>query len=443
MSVRVLVVDDDELLGNAIASGLSRRGFDAACTVTVEATLTHLAHHQVELVLLDVHLPDADGIRLCAELIQRWPALDVVVMSGSVSIDRAVAAVRAGALDFICKPFTVDALARRITDTTHGRTAPSRGPAAGPHHGLRGASTAMAAVREVVSRIAPSSASVLITGESGTGKELVARALHREGRRAAGPFVAINCAALPESLLESELFGHVRGAFTDARTDHPGLFAQAHGGTIFLDEIGELPRPLQPKLLRTLEERTLRPLGASAEVAVDVRVVAATHRDLLADIDQARFRADLYYRLNVLRVALPPLRDRLADVPELARHFTAQAARQEGKRVRDVTPAALARLAQHAWPGNVRELRNCLEHAVALTQGEVIDVGDLPLAPLGPDAPPPASTWPTLADHEEAYVEAVLAHVGGNHSAAARILGIDRRTLLRRVARRRYAANSK
>ncbi|HVV82506.1 MAG TPA: sigma 54-interacting transcriptional regulator, partial [Kofleriaceae bacterium] len=307
---------------------------------------------------------------------------------------------------------------------------------------LVGVSPAIQRARDIVSRFALSTANVLVTGESGTGKEIVARGLHLRGPRRHGPFVAINCAALPDALLESELFGHVRGAFTDARTDRAGLFAQASGGTLFLDEVGELPLSLQPKLLRALEEGVIRPLGSAAELAIDVRVIAATHRDLAAAVAAGQFRSDLYYRLHVLRIALPPLRERGDDIELLARRFAAERAADEGKDVRDLSDAVLGRLRQHSWPGNVRELRNTIEHAIAMARSDRIEVDDLP-DPLQA-APDPAATaaaaaaaWPTLADRERAYIDEVLAHVGGNRTAAARLLGVDRRTLMRKLAVRR------
>ena len=446
--MRVLVVDDDEFLAKTIVDGLVRRNMSAELAVTATVARNRLDRGDIDVVLLDVHLAGADGIELCAELLRQWPTLDVLVMSGSGSIDRAVAAVRAGAVDFLTKPFSLDSLARRVLQTRREQTQPRAVSPMLPE--LIGASAAMDVVRALLARLAGTSANVLINGESGTGKEIAARGLHRLSRRAAGPFVAINCAALPEALLESELFGYVRGAFTDARTDRAGLFAQADGGTIFLDEIGELPRSLQPKLLRALEERTIRPIGASSELTVDVRVVTATHRNLAADVEAGRFRADLYYRLNTLRLALPPLRDRRDDIDALAQHFARTIAAHERRPVRGLTPAALARLRAQPWPGNVRELRNCIEHAVAMTTTDVLDVIDLPplpeaTPPRGSPALPAATTtpadpdadWPTLESLERAYLDRVLAHVGGNRSAAARVLGIDRRTLLRKLAARR------
>jgi len=297
----------------------------------------------------------------------------------------------------------------------------------------------MLAIRDQIARLADLETSILISGESGTGKELVARALHRESRRSQGPFVAINCAALPENLLESELFGHVRGAFTDARDNRLGLFLEASGGTLFLDEIGELPLPLQPKLLRVLEERRVRPLGGNREIDCDVRIVAASHRDLGEAVREGKFRDDLFYRLNVIQLALPPLRDRGNDILLLAQDFISEMARRFNKSVSGLSEPAAARLLAYRWPGNIRELRNVIERALALTRHDRITVEDLP-EQLRPhrDDPPQAgggSTPPLLplAEVERRYIQEVLDRVEGNQTLAARILAVDRKTLYRKL----------
>lgn len=302
-----------------------------------------------------------------------------------------------------------------------------------------GDSRAMRRVYELIERLADSEATVLILGESGTGKELVARALHRRSRRAEAPFIAVSCAALPATLLESELFGHVQGAFTDARQERTGLFLQASGGTLFLDEVGEMPAEVQAKLLRALQERKLRPVGGSQEVAFDARVIAATHRDLEAEIQRGSFRQDLYYRINVLRVELPPLRSRGRDVLLLAQSFLRRAAERGKKHIVGLSAEAAHRLLRYDWPGNVRELENCIEAAVALSSREQIDVDDLP-EPVRREQPralvvqtADPEDLPSLAEVERRYVQKVLAAVGGNKSAAAKILGFDRRTLYRKL----------
>jgi DNA-binding NtrC family response regulator len=288
--------------------------------------------------------------------------------------------------------------------------------------------------------VADSQASVLVTGESGTGKEVVARLLHQKGPRADHPFIALNCAAMPEHLIESELFGHVKGAFTDARTDKPGLLVQAHQGTLFLDEIGDMPLSLQPKLLRVLEERKVRPVGGGKELPFDVRLVSATHRDLEDAIVQGQFREDLYFRLNVIQIAMPPLRARGNDVLLLAQSFVNAFAEQTGKAVTGLSPEAAERLSSYAWPGNVRELRNAIERAVALTQHENLTVDDLPerIRAYKVSHVLVASQDPeelvNLAEVEKRYIARVLGAVGGNKSTAARILGIDRTTLYKKLA---------
>jgi len=320
------------------------------------------------------------------------------------------------------------------------RLAEGAAPAAGIDD-LLGTSDAMRPVTEMIARIADSDPTVLITGETGTGKELVARAIHRRGRRANAPLVTINCAALPETLLESELFGHVRGAFTDARSDRRGLMAEAHGGTLFLDEVGEMPHSMQAKLLRALETRSVRPVGSSSEVPFDVRLLAATNRDLPGLIESGAFREDLYYRINVVQLDLPPLRRRGGDVLLLAQSFLEQFARQYHKGVSRLSAGAAERLVNYAWPGNVRELRNGIERAVALAQYQELVVEDLPpqIREYRPTHVLVAADDPaelaTLADVERRYIERVLEAVHGNKRQAARILGLDRVTLYRRLER--------
>jgi two-component system response regulator AtoC len=368
------------------------------------------------------------------------------VITAFGSLDAAIAAIRAGAYDFITKPFEIDVLAialeralrhrelrhevkrlRSLLDATRGMSE------------LLGESPVMLELKELMARVAESQASVLVTGESGTGKEVVARILHQRGPRAEHPFLALNCAAMPEHLIESELFGHVRGAFTDAKTDKPGLFVQANRGSLFLDEIGDMPLGLQPKLLRVLEERKVRPVGGSKEVPIDLRLIAATHRDLEDAIVQGQFREDLYFRLNVIQIALPPLRARGNDVLLIAQSFIDSFAKQAGKAVVGLTPEAAERLLSYAWPGNVRELRNAMERAVALTRHENITVDDLPerIRAYKVSHVLVASQDPeelvNLAEVEKRYIARVLGAVGGNKSSAAKILGIDRTTLYKKL----------
>jgi two-component system response regulator HydG len=392
-------------------------------------------------------MPAMHGIELCKRIVETRSDVPVIVLTAFGNFESAVDAMRAGAYDFLSKPIQLDALAMAIERAAERRRL--RGELrrlereVRPVDGgtLEAKSAAMRAVLDVVERIASSDTTVLVSGESGTGKEVVARAIHDRSRRASRPFVAINCAAVPETLLESELFGHMRGAFTDARSNEPGLFVTANGGTLFLDEIGDMPLSIQPKLLRVLQERTLRPVGGTSERPIDVRVIAATNHDLETAIEEGRFRGDLYYRVNVVNVALPPLRARGPDILPLAMRFIAEAARRADKPVVGIAPAAAERLMAFPWPGNIRELQNCIEHAVALARFEHISVDDLPekvrsfksshVVIAGDD---PSDLAP-LEQVERRYVARVMDAVGQNKSAAARVLGIDRKRLYRMLER--------
>jgi two-component system response regulator HydG len=447
----VLIVDDDDTVCDLLEVQLAKRGFHSLSATSAAAAIERLAGGEVDVVLTDVHMAGMNGLALCERVVGSHADIPVVVMTASGTLETAIAAIRVGAYDFITKPVDMEALAvaleralqhralraevkhlRRLVDDASG------------FGDLLGTSPPMKRVYDLLERVVGSDASVLINGETGTGKELVARALHRDGRRSAGPFVAVNCSAMPETLLESELFGYERGAFTDARATRPGLFRQANGGTLFLDEIGDLPQPLQPKLLRALQERLVRPLGSEIEVPFDVRLIAATNRDLEAAVEDRQFREDLYFRLNVIRVELPPLRARGGDILLLAQRFIDQYARQTGKPVTGLSPVVAERLLAYAWPGNVRELQNCIERAVALTRGNCIEVDDLPeqirlyrrshVVVAGEDP----SELSTLEEVERRYILRVIETVGGHRTAAARILGLDRKTLYRKLER--YAA---
>jgi two-component system response regulator HydG len=445
MSHSLLVIDDDASTCELLAETLSPR-FEVAWTTEPGHAEELLRRRAFDVVLTDVRMDGVDGIELCARMVAAFPHLPVVVMTAFGSIDTAVTAMRAGASDFLTKPFELGAVAavlqRALARTGQGRPGAESVTTAG-YGELVGSSRSMRAVYELIDRTAQSAASVLISGESGTGKELLARTLTRLSPRAAGPFVAVNCAALPEPLLESELFGHARGAHTDAQASREGLLVQANGGTLFLDEIGELPLSLQPKLLRVLSERMVRPVGSDREVPVDVRLICATNRDLEAAIVERRFRADLYYRINVVHIALPRLGARGDDVLVLARHFLKRFARA-GVTVGLSADAERALLA-YPWPGNVRELQNCIERAVVLARSEDITRDDLPekVRSYRPEPPVPATPAPlelvALEEVERRYILRVLDAVHGNKSKAAQVLGLDRKTLYRRLER--YAAS--
>jgi DNA-binding NtrC family response regulator len=446
VSGRILVVDDEREMAELLRDGLAKRGFEPVIETDPAAAFERLAREAFDAVVTDVRMRGMSGIELCERVALNWPGVPVVVMTAFGSLDMAVAAIRAGAFDFLAKPFEVEELAFRLGRAVQHhhlreevrRLRESAGePAAAD--GLLGESPALARLRELVARFAASDAPVLVTGETGSGKELVARALHAQSARRDGPFVALNCAALPETLLESELFGHEKGAFTDARSARTGLLVQAAGGTLFLDEIGELPLALQPKLLRALQELRVRPLGAGEEVAFDARIVAATNRDLESAVEEGRFRQDLLFRLDVLRIEVPPLRARGRDVLLLAQRFTRRAAERAGRAVLGLSRGAAEKLLDYAWPGNVRELESCIERAVALARHDEIIVEDLPerirsyrgshVIVSGDD---PSELVP-LEVVERRYVARVLEAVGGNKTLAARVLGLDRKTLYRKL----------
>jgi two-component system response regulator HydG len=373
----------------------------------------------------------------------------VIVVTGQVSIEAAIAAMRAGAYDFVTKPISDPALitlavARAVEHYKLrgelGRLRAEVEAAAAPS-GIVGSSAAMRRVHDVIGRIAAGDASVLVFGETGTGKELVARRIHATGPRKDGPFVAINCAAIPPTLLESELFGHARGAFTDAKAERAGLFLQANRGTLFLDEVAEMPLEMQAKLLRALQERKVRPVGSNNEVPFDARLVTATNRDLEEEVTQKRFREDLFYRINVVRLSIPPLRERASDVLELALYFLKRHADHTGKPALGLSPEAAKKLAAYAWPGNVRELENCMERAVAFARSGLVVVDDLP-EKIGAYVPDrfavvvnDANEILPLDEVERRYVSRALGILGNNKTRAAELLGVDRRTLYRKIDR--------
>ena len=446
MHGRILIVDDDRSMCDMLEDDLRRRGAAPACYTTASEAFDALTGEQFDVLLTDLNLPGMNGIELCQHAVANRPDVPVVVITGFGSLETAVAAIRAGAYDFVTKPVDTDILAISLERALKHRALREKvrilSEAVKQTERLDeqiGASRPMRALFEQLQRVADTEASVLISGESGTGKELVARALHSRSRRRDGPFVPVNCAALPEPLLESELFGHTRGAFTDAKVERKGLFVEAEGGVLFLDEIGDLPLPLQPKLLRALEERALRPVGGSREVPFDVRIIAATNSDLEFAVEEKRFREDLFYRVNVIQLNVPPLRARGTDVLLLAQHFIEQASARDDKRVAGLSDAAAERLLGYSWPGNVRELRNATEHAVALTRHEKIAVEDLPAKIRAYHSSHVLVTGfnptelVTMEEVERRYILHVLGAVGGKRAVAARVLGLDRKTLYRKL----------
>jgi two-component system response regulator HydG len=443
---RVLVVDDDPSMCDVLVSDLGEHGFEVTARTSAASALDALAPGAFDAVVTDLNMPGMDGLELCRGVAGVQPDVPVIVITAFGSIQTAVAAIRGGAYDFVTKPLDVEALALALDRAVQNKTLRDevkrlrRAVDESRRFGaLLGTSPAMRRVYDLLDRIVDSNATVLVTGETGTGKELVARALHERGRRRTGPFVAVNCAALPEALLESELFGHVRGAFTDAHASRKGLFVQAIGGTLFLDEIGEMPLALQAKLLRALQTRKVRPVGSNDEVAFDVRLIAATNRDLDSAVEEERFREDLYFRINVIQVEMPSLRMRGGDILLLAQHFVERYAAQAEKRVVGLAPEAAERLLAYVWPGNVRELENCIERAIALARGETIGPEDLPEKVrafrhshvlVGSDDP---AELPRLEEVERRYILRVMEAVGGNKTLAARVLGVGRKTLYRKL----------
>jgi DNA-binding NtrC family response regulator len=439
---RILIIEDDRAFLDLLDETLTRRGHKIdAVTSAIDAD-RQMQTTDYDLVLTDINIPGESGTEFCARLQQSRPDLPVLVMTAFGSLETAIAALRAGAYDFITKPVDLDLLSialdralqhRRLTRQVRLLEEQLKG--VDSHHELIGNSPSVVKLREQISRLAPIETSVLINGESGTGKELVARALHRLSKRK-GRFIAINCAALPEALLESELFGHEKGAFTDARVERRGLFLEAHGGTLFLDEVAELPLPLQPKLLRVLEDHKIRPLGGSREITCEVRILAASHRPLKEAVAAGAFREDLFYRLNVIELQLPPLAERGNDILLLAERFIAELAPRFNKQVEGLAAPAAARLMAWHWPGNVRELRNVMERALALCRHNLITIEDLPEDLQQSKSLQSRSTEGkliTLAELEESYIAQVLQQVDGNRSLAANILGIDRKTLYRKL----------
>ena len=444
--VRVLVVEDDRDQREALAACLAAPGREVRTAATLAQAQDLLRSWAPAAVVTDYHLPDGNGLALLetGRRLEEPPALILVTAFGTVSL--AVAALQQGAVDVQVKPIDPDALLATLARALKTRSLEQENQAlvkrleAQPAPlGVVAESPGMQQVLALARRVAPSKVNVLVTGESGTGKEVVATLLHREGARPHGPFVALNCAALPEGVLESELFGHVRGAFTGAVRDHRGVFEQAEGGTLFLDEIGEIPPAVQVRLLRVLEERCVTRVGEGKERKVDFRLVAATNRDLAADVQAKRFREDLLYRLEVVRIHLPPLRERPEDIVPLARHFLAEAARENGLRPVPLAEEALDALVRQAWPGNARQLRNVMASALIRSGGRPIEPADLALDPArGAAGPLPAEGFDlprALEAFERAWVVKALTACAGSVPQAAERLGLPERTLRYRLER--------
>lgn len=460
MNGQVLVVDDQLNMCEMVRELLEMHDIETTSTTMPQEALEWALNHHFDAVLTDINMPEMNGIELCQSISQARPDLPVIVMTAFGSLDSSILAIRSGAFDFVTKPFEVDLLVSSVRRAIQHyqlkkQIVRLREEIGGPRSFelLIGESRPMIDLFELMQRVATTDSTILVTGESGTGKELVARSLHEHSRRSERPFVAVNCAALPESLLESELFGHTKGAFTDAHQDKPGLFQRANQGTLFLDEIGEMPLAMQAKLLRVLEESTITPVGATQEIEIDVRVICATNRDLEEEVSKNLFREDLFFRINVIPVAIAPLRSRGNDILLLANHFLKSFAcdgkgsdkdRSQMSELSDmpvpiISQPAAQKLLDYDWPGNVRELRNAMERASALARFDQIQIDDLPKRiqdyqsqKITLSIDDPKQILP-MAEIEKRYISQVLAAAKGNKTLAAKLLGFDRTTLYRKM----------
>ena len=451
MSHNVLVVDDEPKLCDLLSSALSQNEVHVFTAGNGLQALAILEQEDIDLIISDWRMPGMDGPQLLAEIKARYPQLPVIVMTAYSTVKNAVQSMRNGAYDYIAKPFDIDELDITVSKALQFRdilrdNARMRAELDEHQHieNLIGDSPSFRRVLHAIDSVRDSNATILLTGESGTGKEMVARAIHKHGCRADKPFVAVNCAAIPEGLLESEMFGHRKGAFTGAVADRVGRFMQADKGTLFLDEVGDMPLALQAKILRALQERVIEPVGDPRERKVDVRVIAATNKNLLQAVADKEFREDLYYRLNVFPIPLPPLRERLEDIAPLARHFAHSLGATAGKRITGFSPSALQAMVQYNWPGNIRELQNCVERATIVATSHTIEDRDLPpylftaqasptntLLSPGPSVPPNLEA--ALAEVEKAYILAALQQAHGVQAAAAQLIGISERSFWYRL----------
>ncbi|ULT72042.1 sigma-54 dependent transcriptional regulator [Pseudomonas sp. BC42] len=453
MTHNLLVVDDEPKLCDLLSSALSQDGIQVFTASNGLHALKVLEQEDIDLVISDWRMPGMDGPQLLGEIKQRYPNLPVIVMTAYSTVKNAVQSMRNGAYDYIAKPFDIDELDITVSKALQFRDIlkdNQRMRAELDEHqqfdSLVGDSPTFRQVLQAVDSVRDSNATILLTGESGTGKEMVARAIHKHGNRADKPFVAVNCAAIPEGLLESEMFGHRKGAFTGAVADRVGRFQQADKGTLFLDEVGDMPLALQAKILRALQERVIEPVGDPRERKVDVRVIAATNKNLLEAVANKEFREDLYYRLNVFPIPLPALRERVEDIAPLARHFAHSLGAAAGKRITGFSPQALQAMASYNWPGNIRELQNCVERATIVARASVIEESDLPgylfdTQPAGVEgsalpgvgAPVPSDLDAALAEVERSYILAALQQSNGVQAAAAQMIGISERSFWYRL----------
>jgi DNA-binding NtrC family response regulator len=443
MKYKILIVDEEKNIREGLAASLEMDGYDTACAADGEEGWKLFGKGDIDLIITDLRMPGMDGEELMRRILAETPGLPVIILTGHGTVENAVSAMREGAWDFITKPVNLDRLTLLVKRALENRELVLRNremeadlERSRLSKNMIGKSPVMRKVFDTVSRVAPAKASVLITGESGVGKELIADAIHELSPRKGQPLVKVNCAALSASLLESELFGHEKGAFTGAVSRRRGRFELANGGTLFLDEIGEIDQNIQIKLLRVLQERQFERVGGEETVETDVRIIAATNKDLKAEIEKGNFREDLFFRLNVVNISVPPLRDRKDDIPVLATAFLHEIAAENGKNVEGIHEKAYSRLYAYDWPGNIRELRNCIESAVVMCNKTLITIEDLPPTLQSASDTEDSVRIPlniTLDEAEKLIIRAVVSSHKGNKSKAAEVLGIGRKTLLRKL----------
>lgn len=437
MSKKILIVDDDVAFGVMLRTWFQKHGWDVALASSLEGALREHGAARFDLILSDLRLPDGDGIMLLTELREKKIMTPFIIMTGYADVQTAVNAIKLGAFDYLKKPITPDVLEQKIEAALQQPTQPKKEPKTPPQtltqSVVKGNSPVIQRVYKHISLVAPTKMSVLILGESGTGKEYIARMIHEQSGRKNNPFVAVDCGSLSMELAPSELFGHIKGSFTSAIADKKGVFEVAKGGTVFLDEVGNLPYEVQKQLLRALQEQKVRPVGSAQDINVDVRIIAATNEDLIGAIEKDAFRQDLYHRINEFSIEVPPLRERLEDLEEFAYHFLAQANEELGKDVKRITPDAIEMMKQHRWDGNLRELRNVIRRATLFAENQEITVDTLPVLTSRLQKSKPDEDMALQPGDEKEQIVAALRKARGNKTVAARLLQVDRKTLYNKM----------